>query len=79
MSNINLYGIDFNKYIVIKQDDLKYITEQDKINLCSIIKTIRDGRIEGNKNTGNKYFVINVDESYANDVVVILRNNNHWK
>ena len=79
MSNIDLCGIDFNKYIVIKQDDIKYITEQDKINLCSIIKTIRDGRIEGNKNTGNKYFGINVDESYANDVVEILKNNNHWK
>jgi len=79
LSNIDLYGIDFNKYIIIKQDDLKYITEQDKINLCSIIKTIRDGRIEVNKNTGNKYFVINVDENYAKDIVDILKKNNYWK
>jgi len=78
--SVNLSGIDFHKYIVIKQDDLyKYTSQEDKINLARIIKTIRDGRIEGNKNTSNKYFVINVDESYAEDIVDILKQNNHWK
>jgi len=56
----------------------KYTSEEDKIDLARILKTIRDRRIEFGKNTGNKYLVINVDEDYAKDVVGILRENNHW-
>ena len=80
MSNIDLHGIDFHRYIVIKQDDMyKYTSQDDQIALARIIKKIRDGRIESNKNTGNKYLVINIDERYAKDVVGILKQNNHWK
>jgi len=57
----------------------KYTSQQYQIDLARILKTIRDGRIDSNKKTGNKYFVINVDESYAKDVVEILKKNNHWK
>ena len=80
MSNLNLSGIDFNKYTVIKQEDMiKHASEQDRIDLARILKNIRISRYKFNKNTGNKYLVINVDESYARDVVDILKQNNHWK
>jgi len=80
LSNINLSGIDFNKYIIIKQDDLyRYTSQQDQIDLARILKAIRDGRIKEKKNTGNKYLVVNTDEDYAEDVIDILRKNNYWK
>ena len=80
MSNIDLYGIDFNKYIVIKQDDMvKHASEQDSIDLARILKTIRISRHKFNKPTDNKYLVINIDEDYAKDVIEILKKNNHWK
>ena len=78
--SINLSGMDFHKYIVIKQDDLyRYTSQEDQVDLARIIKTIRDGRGEEKKNTGNKYLVINVDVDYADEVVDILKKNNHWK
>jgi len=78
--SVNLSGADFNKYIVIKQEDMtKHASEQDRIDLARILKNIRISRYKFNKNTGNKYLVINVDVDYAGDVVGILRNNNHWK
>ena len=80
MSNLNLSGIDFNKYTVIKQEDMiKHASEQDRIDLARILKNIRISRYKFNKNTGNKYLVINVDVDYADEVVDILKKNNHWK
>ena len=80
MNNIDLQGIDFHKYIVIKQDDLyKHASEQDMVDLSKILKTIRVGRKEVGKKTDNKYLVINIDEDYAKDVIEILKKNNHWK
>ena len=78
--SINLSGMDFHKYIVIKQDDLyRYTSQEDQVDLARIIKTIRDGRGEEKKNTGNKYLVINVDVGYADEIIDILKKNNHWK
>jgi len=72
--------MDFHKYIVIKQDDLyRYTSQEDQVDLARIIKTIRDGRGEEKKNTGNKYLVINVDVGYADEIIDILKKNNHWK
>jgi len=78
--SVNLSGADFNKYIVIKQEDMiKHASEQDRIDLARILKNIRISRYKFNKNTGNKYLVINVDVDYADEVVDILKKNNHWK
>ena len=80
MNNLNLSGVDFNKYTVIKQEDMiKHASEQDRMDLARILKNIRISRYKFNKNTGNRYLVINVDEYYAKDVVDILKQNNHWK
>jgi len=80
MGDLILQGIDFNKYVTIKQDDLqKYCDDQDRIDLVRILKNIRVGRVEFSKKPSNRYLVINVDEDYAEDVVEILKKNNHWK
>jgi len=78
--SVNLSGADFNKYFIIKQEDMtKHASEQDRTDLARILKNIRSSRYKFNKNTGNKYLVINVDEDYAEDVIEILKKNNHWK
>ena len=78
--SVNLSGADFNKYIVIKQEDvIKHASEQDRTDLARILKNIRISTYKFNKNTGNKYLVINVDVDYADEVVDILKKNNHWK
>jgi len=82
MSNnsISLQGIDFNQYIVIKQDDLqKHVSEQDRIDLARILKNIRISRDKFGKKTRNNYLIVNVDVDYVSEVINILRNNNHWK
>jgi len=78
--SVNLSGADFNKYIIIKQEDVtKHASEQDRTDLARILKNIRISRYKFNKNTGNRYLVVNVDVDYADEVVDILKKNNHWK
>jgi len=77
--SISLHGIDFHKYVVIKQDDLyKHASEQDSIDLARIIKNIRISRVKFNKKPSNQYLVINIDEPYAGEVIEILKKNRHW-
>jgi len=65
--------------VVIKQDDLyKHTSEQDRIDLARILKNIRISRYKFNKNTSNKYLVINVDEDYVGEVIEIMKKNRHW-
>ena len=78
--SVNLSGVDFNKYIVIKQEDMtKHASEQDRIDLSRILKNIRISRVKFNKKPSNQYLVVNIDEDYADEVVDILKKNNHWK
>ena len=78
--SVNLSGADFNKYIVIKQEDMtKHASEQDRIDLSRILKNIRISRVKFNKKPSNQYLVVNIDEDYAGEVIDILRQNNHWK
>ena len=78
--SVNLSGVDFNKYIVIKQEDMtKHASEQDRIDLSRILKNIRISRVKFNKKPSNQYLVVNIDEDYAGEVIDILRQNNHWK
>ena len=77
--SVNLSGADFNKYIVIKQEDvIKHASEQDRTDLARILKNIRISRYKFNKNTSNKYLVINVDEDYVGEVIEIMKKNRHW-
>jgi len=77
--SISLHGIDFNKYVVIKQDDLyKHALEQDSIDLARITKNIRISRVKFNKKPSNQYLVINIDEPYAGEIIEIMKKNRHW-
>ena len=76
----NLQGGDFNKFLVIKRDDIKnYLSKEDVRKLLILISRLR---VFKNCNSGKKienvYLVINTDESYADEVIEILKRNGHW-
>ena len=75
----NLEGGNFNKFTVLKNEDIeKYSTCEQKDELFKIIYDIELGRFLDNKNPSNTYLIINTDESYADEVIAILKRNGHW-
>ncbi len=74
-----LEGGDFNKFIVVKEEDIsRYLnlTKAKEFGFC--LDVISNGRREEGENPDNKYLVINVDEPYAPEIVEILKRNGHW-
>lgn len=57
--------IERHKYIVIKNSDLKYLEDMDKLSLIGIISSIEKGRRFDGKNEENKYLVLNLDDEIA--------------
>lgn len=54
--------IDYDKYIVIKQDDVnKYLLDSNKCELKNILNEIKLGRLKENKER-NKYIVFNASD-----------------
>jgi 3'-phosphoadenosine 5'-phosphosulfate sulfotransferase len=67
------------KYTVIKNEDIyQHLGEVNQKKLALILKTINNGRALKLKKPNNKYIVINTDEPYADEIVEILKKNNHW-
>jgi len=78
MSKDILQGGDFNKFVVIKNEDMdNYSTYSDINNIDMILLNIRSGRRKDNKALNN-YIVINIDEEYAPEVIEILKRYKHW-
>ena len=74
----NLEGGRFNKFTVIKNDDLyKYIKVSDLFVLKRIMEKIQHFRKKAGKKD-NIYIVINTDEPYADEVIEIMKKNGHW-
>ena len=71
-------GGDFNKFTVIKNNDIKKLPKLFKRDLNTILSAIRLNRITEGKTTHNTYLVINTDEPYAPEIVDILKRNGHW-
>jgi len=56
--------IDYNKYIVIKSDDIKkYLSDKQKDELELILLRINNKREYDNKNI-NKYLVLNINDDF---------------
>lgn len=78
MSNDILEGGKFDKFFVLKNEDVKkYLDdrEQDQLNILGY--RINLDRFNDSKPI-NKYIVINVDEEYAPEVIEILKRHGHW-
>ncbi|MDU5945475.1 hypothetical protein P4H94_26775 [Paenibacillus macerans] len=67
------------RFTVIKNEDVeKYLDARDKSELSRILWKIEQGRYEEGKEAVNKYLVVNVDESYAPEIIEIMKANKHW-
>ncbi|MDO3680411.1 hypothetical protein [Paenibacillus ehimensis] len=73
----NLDGMNY-KYAVVKIADIdKLLNKEDKQKMYQILNTINEFREAAGKKL-NSYLVINADESYADQVIDILKENGHW-
>ncbi|ANY70424.1 hypothetical protein BBD42_30955 [Paenibacillus sp. BIHB 4019] len=69
------------KYIVHKIEDVEsYLSATQRAQIGVIGATIDSRRIEEGKApaSNNSYIVINTDESYAAEIVEILKRHGHW-
>jgi len=73
----NLEGMA-NKFTVIKNEDIDRLAPGYADLLQLILGQIALDRMARGKNTAPLYLVINTDESYADDVIEILKRNGHW-
>lgn len=67
-------------FVVIKIEDLiKYVKSPFKLAMLdNDLKDIRKGREADGKKSDNEYLVINLDESYAPEIIEIMKRNGHW-
>ncbi|MFA5719940.1 MAG: hypothetical protein WC939_02635 [Acholeplasmataceae bacterium] len=66
-----------DKFIVIKKDDLKYLDKYTGAALDLALAVINENRkAEGKK--FNYYLVVNADESYAGQVIDLMKTHGHW-
>lgn len=67
------------KFTVVKNQDIeKYLNDRDKSELSRLLWKIEQGRYEEGKEAANTYLVVNTDESYASEVINLMKANNHW-
>ena len=67
------------KFLVVKDEDInKHLNNHDKKELTRLMDKIEKGRRMEGKSANNFYLVINQDEPYADEVIEIMKNNNHW-
>lgn len=71
-------NIDFNMYLVVKNEDLhKYLSDNERRLLCDILNKISVGRYYDGKPKEDKYYVCNSDEEYSDEIrEIILKNIN---
>lgn len=74
-----MQGGKFDKFLVLKSDDIKeHLTDAEKMKFTELVEKICDARHKGGKSWSNLYFVINTDETYAEEITEILKKNGHW-
>lgn len=61
-----------NTHFIIKRDDLKYLTDEEKFSLYSYLLKIKRGRIKDGKIGENSYSICNRDEPYHDLVLSII-------
>lgn len=61
-----------NTHIVIKKEDLKYISAEEMHVLMCLLNKISNGRVQDNKSPKNKYYIVNQDEPYAEKILNII-------
>lgn len=66
------------KFLVLKIEDFfTYLHEDDQIIFDELFDKVNNGR-KADYKKDNEYLVINTDEPYINEIIDILKKNNHW-
>ncbi|MEI2356108.1 hypothetical protein [Mesobacillus zeae] len=74
----NLDGFN-RKFIVLKMSEYDLLsTPTERNHLASVGRKIAKRREDEGKKPVNEYLVINTDESYADEVIDILKRHGHW-
>lgn len=63
---------EWRKFIVIKREDLDYMSAKDVQELSWLLTKIKDSRLRRGKTAENAYFVVNQDEPYAEIVRTLI-------
>jgi len=67
------------KFLVLKLNDIgSFLTIREIDSLWNKVRKIEKKRAKLGKTKENEYVVINTDEPYANEIIEILKKNNHW-
>jgi hypothetical protein len=72
------------RYTIINERDFeKYVPSMQKESfepeMNNVLKEIELGRELDNKEPFNNYVVINTDEPYINEIIRVMKRNNHWE
>lgn len=63
----------YDKFVVIKKEDvMKYLNEQEQVLIGDILTKISKCREENGRKPMNHYYVVNIDEPYAEVVKRII-------
>jgi len=55
-----------NKYLIIKNEDAtKYLSDEQKLQLTLILRTVASGRRSVQKSVGDLFFVLNMKDQFA--------------
>lgn len=74
-----MINLPYYKFLVLKWDDIYlYLTGEEYKQLDKLMGKIEEAREAEGKERCNDYLVINTDESYALDIVEIMKANGHW-
>ncbi len=67
------------KFLVIKVADvMDKLTQEQQNTLQATLDVIYTKKVENGENTENRYLVVNVDESYAEEVASVMKANGDW-
>jgi hypothetical protein len=67
------------KFTVIKNEDVSKHLNDSEVNMFSmLLSRVMAGRVFEGKKPENTYLVINTDESYAQEIINILKAHGHW-
>lgn len=67
------------KFLVVKSEDInQHLNNIDRRDLLRILNKIETGRKLTGKENGHSYLVVNTDESYADRIINIMKENGHY-
>lgn len=71
--------INFDKYTVIENEDVKCLSYENQSCMDELLQTIKLNRVARMLEPTGNYIVVNANEPYAEEVIEILKKHGHWE